>query len=112
MMLTLYFSIAPGHEEVKGIPQNVAWLSAIKNAQKSIFMSVFRFLLLYDISYRRVYFFSQSPTFNASPVIPAVLDACRRDIECTLYLDLGKRVAIWPDLLLTLPRQASTISAR
>ena len=33
---------------------------------------------------------SQTPTFNASPVIPAIIDACRRGVECTLYLDLGK----------------------
>ena len=94
MMLTLYFSIAPGHEEVKGIPQNVAWLSAIKNAQKSIFMSVIQisdFLRYILLTYL---FLSQSPTFNASLVIPAVLDACKRGIECTLYLDLGKKVAI------------------
>ncbi|KAI5115003.1 hypothetical protein M0805_001512, partial [Coniferiporia weirii] len=59
----------PGHESVKGIPQNVAWLSAFKHAEKSIFI--------------------QTPTFNASPVIAATLDACRRGIEVTLYLDLG-----------------------
>lgn len=41
-------------------------------------------------SYVLIHFlFRQSPTLNASPVIPAVLDACRRGIEVTLYLDLG-----------------------
>lgn len=39
----IIFFIAPGHEEVKGVPQNVAWLSAIRNAQKSIFMCVILF---------------------------------------------------------------------
>ncbi|KAI0050745.1 hypothetical protein FA95DRAFT_1535710 [Auriscalpium vulgare] len=59
----------PGHEDVMKVPQNVAWLSALKYAQKSVFV--------------------QTPTFNASPVVPATLDACRRGVEVTLYLDLG-----------------------
>jgi hypothetical protein len=32
---------------------------------------------------------SQSPTFNASPIVSGVLDACRRGVRVTLYLDLG-----------------------
>jgi len=59
----------PGHEGAHSVPQDVAWLSAFKYAQKSIFI--------------------QSPTFNASPVIPATVEACKRGVEVTLYLDLG-----------------------
>lgn len=32
---------------------------------------------------------SQTPTFNASPIVSSVLDACRRGVQVTLYLDLG-----------------------
>ncbi|KAL5511953.1 hypothetical protein ACEPAH_5172 [Sanghuangporus vaninii] len=59
----------PGHESARNIPQNVAWLSLLKNARKSVFI--------------------QTPTFNASPIIPATVDTCRRGVEVTLYLDLG-----------------------
>ncbi|KAI0270588.1 hypothetical protein BC834DRAFT_1011250 [Gloeopeniophorella convolvens] len=59
----------PGHDHVHEVPQDVAWLSAFRYAQKSIFI--------------------QTPTFNASPVVPATLDACRRGVQVTLYLDLG-----------------------
>jgi hypothetical protein len=31
----------------------------------------------------------QTPTFNASPIIAATLNACRRGVQVTLYLDLG-----------------------
>jgi hypothetical protein len=33
--------------------------------------------------------YSQTPTFNASPIVSAVLNACRRGVQVTLYLDLG-----------------------
>ncbi|KZO89916.1 hypothetical protein CALVIDRAFT_543148, partial [Calocera viscosa TUFC12733] len=59
---------APGHEDVR-VPQDAAWLAALGYAQQSVFI--------------------QTPTFNASPVIPATLDACRRGVTVTLYLDLG-----------------------
>ncbi|KAI0801970.1 hypothetical protein BC629DRAFT_1591626 [Irpex lacteus] len=58
----------PGHGDVD-VPQNVAWLSGIRLAQKSVFI--------------------QTPDFNAEPVVEAILDACRRDVECTLYVCLG-----------------------
>ncbi|VDC06870.1 unnamed protein product [Peniophora sp. CBMAI 1063] len=57
----------PGHRADN--PQDLAWLSAVRNARKSIFV--------------------QTPTFNAAPLIPATLDACRRGVEVTLFLDLG-----------------------
>lgn len=37
---------------------------------------------------------SQTPTFNAAPVIPAALDAVRRGVEVTLYLDIGFNDAV------------------
>lgn len=50
-------------------------------------------------STQRVFFFyrsldSQTPTFNAAPVIPAALDAVRRGVEVTLYLDIGFNDAV------------------
>src|SRR5271156_7074325 len=33
--------------------------------------------------------FIQSPVFNASPVVKAVLDACKRGVTVTLYVGLG-----------------------
>jgi hypothetical protein len=35
------------------------------------------------------YVFIQSPVFNASPIVEAVLDACKRRITVTLYVGLG-----------------------
>ncbi|EIN06967.1 hypothetical protein PUNSTDRAFT_135667 [Punctularia strigosozonata HHB-11173 SS5] len=58
----------PGHEDVD-VPQNVAWLAGFRLAQKSVFI--------------------QTPDFNAKPVVEACLDACKRDVVCTLYLCLG-----------------------
>ncbi|KAI0295123.1 hypothetical protein B0F90DRAFT_1638400 [Multifurca ochricompacta] len=59
----------PGHYYVRQFPQDVAWLSAVRYAQKSVFI--------------------QTPTFNASPIVSGTLDACRRGVQVTLYLDLG-----------------------
>ncbi|KAH9976898.1 hypothetical protein BGW80DRAFT_1291289 [Lactifluus volemus] len=60
----------PGHYQVHKNPQDVAWLSAVRYAQKSVFMS-------------------SNPNVNASPIVSGVLDACRRGVRVTLYLDLG-----------------------
>ncbi|KAN0105527.1 hypothetical protein V8E52_010932 [Russula decolorans] len=59
----------PGHYHVGQYPQDVAWLSAMRYAKRSVFI--------------------QTPTFNASPIIAATLNACRRGVQVTLYLDLG-----------------------
>jgi len=59
----------PGHYCVRQYPQDVAWLSAMRYAARSVFI--------------------QTPTFNASPIIAATLNACRRGVQVTLYLDLG-----------------------
>ncbi|KAI9461909.1 hypothetical protein BJY52DRAFT_1257542 [Lactarius psammicola] len=59
----------PGHYSVRRFPQDIAWLSAMHYAQKNVFI--------------------QTPTFNASPIVSSTLDACRRGVQVTLYLDLG-----------------------
>lgn len=59
---------APNHECVN-VPQNEAWLSAVRNATKKIFI--------------------QTPNLNASPLIPALVDAARRGIEVTYYVCMG-----------------------
>ncbi|KAH9967378.1 hypothetical protein BC827DRAFT_587889 [Russula dissimulans] len=60
---------SPGHWPVRRFPQDVAWLSAMCLAVRSVFI--------------------QTPTFNASPIVASALDACRRGVRVTLYLDLG-----------------------
>lgn len=56
------------------VPQNEAWLSAIRNAEKTVFI--------------------QTPDLNADPVIPALLDAVRRGIEVTCFVCLGYNDAV------------------
>ncbi|UJR15302.1 hypothetical protein I4U23_002255 [Adineta vaga] len=58
----------PGHIDTAN-PQDAAWIGAFRYAKKSIFI--------------------QSPTLNASPAIDGIIDACRRGIIVTLWLDLG-----------------------
>lgn len=77
---------APGHGDVD-VPQNAAWLSGIRLAQKSVFMCVVFFVALCVLAHHMYY--SQTPDFNAEPVVAAILDACRRGVECTLYVCLG-----------------------
>lgn len=50
----------PNHKSVTN-PQNAAWLSALRNAQRNVFI--------------------QTPTLNAQPLIPAILKACERGID-------------------------------
>ncbi|KAF8555746.1 hypothetical protein OG21DRAFT_1410446 [Imleria badia] len=49
--------------------QDAAWLAGLKYAKKNVFI--------------------QSPSFNAVPAVEGVLNAVRRGIECTLYIDVG-----------------------
>ncbi|KAI1106634.1 IQ calmodulin-binding motif protein [Jackrogersella minutella] len=58
----------PNHASVSN-PQNMAWLSALRNAQKNVFI--------------------QSPTLNAVPLIPAIVEACERGIDVYCYICLG-----------------------
>lgn len=59
---------APNHQSVYN-PQNEAWLSAIRNAEKNVFI--------------------QTPTLNAEPLIPAIIEACERGIDVICYVCLG-----------------------
>ena len=58
----------PGHGDTVN-PQDAAFLAGFRFARKNVFI--------------------QTPTFNAPPVVEACLEAVKRGIECTLYLDLG-----------------------
>ncbi|KAJ5587823.1 uncharacterized protein N7459_003588 [Penicillium hispanicum] len=59
---------APNHNSVH-TPQNAAWISAINNAQQSIFL--------------------QTPNMNAEPLLEPLLNAVRRGISVSCYLCLG-----------------------
>lgn len=50
-------------------PQNEVWLSALRNAKKNVFI--------------------QSPTLNAEPLVPAIIEACERGIDVYCYICLG-----------------------
>lgn len=58
----------PNHKSVS-MPQNAAWLSALRNAKKNIFI--------------------QSPTLNAEPLVPEIIAACERGIDVYCYICLG-----------------------
>ncbi|RFN54469.1 hypothetical protein FIE12Z_1257 [Fusarium flagelliforme] len=51
------------------VPQNEAWLSLMRNAQRSIFI--------------------QTPDLNAAPLIPALIEAVKRGVEVTYYVCFG-----------------------
>ncbi|CAF3434552.1 unnamed protein product [Fusarium graminearum] len=51
------------------VPQNEAWLSLIRHAQRNIFI--------------------QTPDLNAGPLIPAIIDAVKRGVEVTYYVCFG-----------------------
>lgn len=59
---------SPNHHSVYN-PQNEVWLSALRNAKKNVFI--------------------QSPTLNAEPLIPAIIEACERGIDVYCYICLG-----------------------
>ncbi|KAI2467138.1 hypothetical protein F4781DRAFT_403208 [Annulohypoxylon bovei var. microspora] len=58
----------PNHASVSN-PQNAAWLSALRNAQRNVFI--------------------QTPTLNAEPLIPAIVEACEREVDVYCYVCLG-----------------------
>ena len=58
----------PNHSSVYN-PQNEVWLSALRNAKKNVFI--------------------QSPTLNAEPLVPAIIEACERGIDLYCYICLG-----------------------
>jgi phosphatidylserine/phosphatidylglycerophosphate/cardiolipin synthase-like enzyme len=51
------------------VPQNAAWLSCIRNAQRSIFI--------------------QTPDLNAAPLVPALIAAVKRGVQLTYYVCFG-----------------------
>lgn len=59
---------APNNHSVY-MPQNEVWLSALRNAKKNVFI--------------------QSPTLNAEPLVPAIVEACERGIDVYCYICLG-----------------------
>lgn len=59
---------SPNHKSVSN-PQNAVWLSALRNAQKNVFI--------------------QTPTLNAEPLIPVMVEACERGIDVYCYVCLG-----------------------
>jgi phosphatidylserine/phosphatidylglycerophosphate/cardiolipin synthase-like enzyme len=63
----------PTHKSVSN-PQNAAWLSALRNAQKSVHII--------------------SPTLNASPIIPAIIEACERGVDVYCYICLSYNDAV------------------
>ena len=58
----------PNHSCV-WVPQNEAWLSAIRNAERTVFI--------------------QTPDLNAEPLLPELVAACKRGIQVTYYVCLG-----------------------
>ncbi|KAK8118544.1 uncharacterized protein PG998_003170 [Apiospora kogelbergensis] len=58
----------PNHRSLAN-PQNAAWLSALRNATKNVFI--------------------QTPTLNAEPLVPAIAEACERGIDVYCYICLG-----------------------
>lgn len=67
--------LAPNHSCVH-VPQNEAFLSAVRNAQKNVFI--------------------QTPNLNAEPLIPALIDAVKRGVEVYYYVCLGYNDAVGP----------------
>ena len=63
----------PTHRSVRQ-PQNAAWLSALRNARRSVFI--------------------QSPTLNAAPLLPAIREACERGVDVYCYICLGYNDAV------------------
>jgi hypothetical protein len=59
---------APNHQCVN-VPQNEAWLSALRNAKSKVFI--------------------QTPDLNAELLIPAIKEAVRRGVSVTYYVCLG-----------------------
>lgn len=63
----------PNHDSVSN-PQNAAWLSALRSARRNVFI--------------------QSPTLNAEPLVPAIVEACERGVDVYAYICLGYNDAV------------------
>lgn len=80
----------PNNKSVNN-PQNAVWLSALRNARKNVFI--------------------QSPTLNAKPLIPAIVEACERGVDVFCYICLGYNDAVsQPPLPTHHPSQRLTTS--
>jgi phosphatidylserine/phosphatidylglycerophosphate/cardiolipin synthase-like enzyme len=74
----------PNHHSVYN-PQNEVWLSALRYAQKNVFI--------------------QTPTLNAEPLVPAIQQACERGIDVFCYICLGYNDTVSTKVLLMLTLQ-------
>lgn len=63
----------PTHRNVE-TPQNAAWLSALRNAKREVLIV--------------------SPTLNASPLLPAIREACERGVDVHCYITLSYNDAV------------------
>lgn len=72
---------SPNHSSVYN-PQNEVWLSALRNAKKNVFI--------------------QSPTLNAEPLVPEIINACERGIDVYCYICLGYNDTVSPQAVNTI----------
>lgn len=79
---------SPNHSSVSN-PQNEAWLSALRNAERSVFI--------------------QSPTLNAEPLLPAIVDACERGVDVWCYICIGYNDAVSLPSFLSARKEKKTI---
>jgi len=68
----------PGHFDLHN-PQNAVWLQGRSHLTRANA----------GLKLAKNEVFIHSPVFNASPVVQAVLDSCKRGVTVTLYIDLG-----------------------
>lgn len=64
---------APEHSDVY-VPQNEAWLAALRYAKESVFI--------------------QSPTLNTDVLVPAIMEACERGVDVFCFICLGYNDAV------------------
>jgi hypothetical protein len=74
----------PNHHSVYN-PQNEVWLSAMRNAKKNVFI--------------------QTPTLNAEPLVPAIIEACERGIDIYCYICLGYNDTVSTQFLISITFQ-------
>jgi phosphatidylserine/phosphatidylglycerophosphate/cardiolipin synthase-like enzyme len=74
----------PNHHSVYN-PQNEVWLSALRNAKKNVFI--------------------QTPTLNAEPLVPAIIEACERGIDIYCYICLGYNDTVSTQFLISITFQ-------
>lgn len=100
----------PGHGDTDN-GQDVAWLAAFKYAQKSVFMCV-KMPRAWSSAAAHAARDSQTPTLNASPLIPAIISAVKRGLQVTLYVDVGFNDSVSGPSCLTAERVADKETGR